>query len=132
MKKMYLFLVLVYLVSIVFLFSCASGPAAETVDLATAQSRAAAALEKAKSVKADVAVKPEFGRAQASYSEAQGMAGNVAIPKYLEAEGLFLAAHDAAVAKRTEAQKQLEKARADIKAVEDEETRLKQDQGGAR
>jgi uncharacterized iron-regulated membrane protein len=130
MKKFCLFLLC--LAGIVFLFSCASGPATEAVDLTTAQNRAAAALEKAKSVKADVAVKPEFDKAQASYSEAQGMTGEAAIPKYLEAESLFLAAYDAAVAKRAEAQKQLEKAKADIKAVEDEETSLKQEQGGAR
>jgi hypothetical protein len=129
MKK--ICLVLLFPISFMLLFSCSSTPQAEVVDLATAQSRAADALAKAKSVKADVAVKAEFDRAQASYTEAQGITGDAAITKYLEAEGLFLAAHDAAVVKRDEARKQLDKAKSDIKALEDEASSLQREQGGA-
>jgi hypothetical protein len=128
MRKTYLFLL--SFISIVLLFSCASAPTTE-VDLATAQGRASSAMEKAKSVKADVAVKTEFGRGQTAYTEADGLTGDAAIPKYLEAEGLLLAAHDAAVAKRDEAQKQLQKAKSDIKALEDQEANLKQEQEGS-
>ncbi|MDR3199860.1 MAG: hypothetical protein LBT68_00245 [Spirochaetales bacterium] len=129
-------LVFLTIISVVLLFSCGSAPAAtEVVDLATARSRADDALAKAKSVKADVAVKPDFDKAQAAYTEAGGLeasSGDAAITKYLETEGLFLAAHDAAVTKREEARKQLDKAKSDIKAVEDEASALQKEQGGAR
>jgi hypothetical protein len=115
------------------MFSCASAP--DAVDITTAQTRADAAREKAKSVKADLAVKEDFARGQAVYGEAEGLmpaGGDSAVAKFLEAEGLFLAAHDAAVVKRDEARKQLEKAKSDIKAVEAEAETLKREQGGAR
>jgi hypothetical protein len=130
MKK--IFLLLTMLISAVFFFACASTPPAEVATLTSAQDRAEAAMQKAKSVKADVAVKADFNKAHSAYTEAQGMTGETAIPKYLEAEGLFLTAHDAAVSKREDARKQLEKAKTDIKAVESEAEELKkQQQGGA-
>jgi hypothetical protein len=124
------------MLSIALLFSCGSTPpaATEAVDLTTAKNRADAALAKAKSVKADVSVKADFDKAQAAYTEAGGLAstsGDAAITKYLDAEGLFLVAHDAAVVKREEARKQLDKAKSDIKAVEDEAAALQKEQGGA-
>ena len=130
MRKVILFLFVA--AGAAFFFSCASGPSAETVTLEAAQDRAQAAMEKAKSVKADVAVKTDFAGAMTVYDEAKAASGDAAIPKYLEAEGRFLAAHDLAVTKREEANKQLNKARSDIKAVEDEAEMLqKEQQGGA-
>jgi hypothetical protein len=131
MKKTYIFFLLA--LSICLLFSCATTP--ETVDPLTAQNRANAAREKAQSVKADLAVKADFDKAQATYKDAEGLlpaGGAPVIEKFLEAEGLFLAAHDAAVAKREEARKQLEKAKSDIQAVETEAETLLREQGGAR
>jgi hypothetical protein len=130
MRRKYIFLCAALCV---LMFSCASAP--DTVDIATAQSRADAAREKAQSVKADLAVKADFARAQAAYGDAEGLlpaGGDPAIAKFLEAESLFLAAHDAAVVKRDEARKQLEKAKSDIKAVEAEAETLKREQGGGR
>lgn len=131
MKKKYIFLLTV--LSAFLLFSCATTP--ETVDLLTAQNRANAAREKAQSVKAELAVKADFDKAQTAYKEAEGLVpagGSPAIEKFLEAESLFLAAHDAAAAKRDEARKQLEKAKSDIKAVEAEAETLRREQGGAK
>lgn len=131
MKKPYMFLLTV--VGAFLLFSCATAP--ETVDLMAAQNRAGAAREKAESVKADIAAKDDFEAAQASYKDGEGLlptGGTAAVEKFLEAERLFLAAHDAAVAKRDEASKQLEKAKSDIKAVEAEAETLQREQGGAK
>jgi hypothetical protein len=104
--------------------------------LSAARSRAAAAQEKAKTAKADVAVKADYGKAQTAYSEAQSLGaagGDAAIAKYLEAEKLFLAAASAADTKREEALKQLNKAKSDIKSLEEEAAVLQQEQeGGAR
>ena len=129
MRKAILFLFVA--VGAAFFFSCASGPPADAVTLEAAQDRAQAAMEKAKSVKADVAVKADYNNAMTVYDGAKAATGEAAIPQYLEAEGLFLAAHDVAVAKRDEARKQLDKARSDIKALEDEAEMLQQEQEGA-
>ena len=121
MRKLVLFLCVA--AGAALLFSCASTPAADGPDLATAKNRADSAISKAQSVKADVAVKPDFDKARASYREAQGLEASnqaQAIAKYLESERQALAAHDATLAKRAEAQKQLDKAKSDIKAIEAE------------
>ena len=130
MKKFILFLFIA--AGAAFLFSCASAPEplVDGVGIEAARSRAQAAMEKAKSAKADVAVKADFAKAETVYNEAGTMEGETAIRKYLEAEGLFLASHDAAVAKRDEANRQLDKARSDIKALEDEAEMLIEELGG--
>ncbi len=123
------------------LFSCASAPekpqpeeeAVSAVQTAAVQAtadrekaRAVDAMNKAKSVKADVAVKDEYSKAMGVFNEAESLvsAGIDKIPaaqaKYLESEKLFLAAHDNTLVKREEALKQLEKAKQDIKNVEKE------------
>ncbi len=151
MKK--LLLVLPFFV----LFSCASAPvkenaadeapaaaqttapaAPEAVTVETAEkekNRAIEAMNKAKSVKADVAVKDEFGKALGIFNEAETLsasgAGNVAAAagKYLESEVLFLEAYEKAKAKREEAVKQLDKAKADIKNVEEDAKAMEAEQG---
>ena len=108
-----------------FFFSCATAPPAQpAVDLETAKSRADDALAKAKTAQADVAVKAEYDRAERAYNEAKGLEASAeaqAIEKYLECESTALAAYNAAIAKREEARKQLEKAKSDIKALEEAE-----------
>ena len=123
MRKALSFLLI--LISATAFFSCASTPppAEQTVDLATAKSRATDALAKAKAVMADVAVKADYEKAQSSFKEAQGLETSAeaqAIAKYLECERTALASYNAAVAKRDEARKQLDKAKSDIKALETE------------
>jgi hypothetical protein len=79
-------------------------------------------MEKAKSVKADVSVKAHYEAAFSSYTEAESLAAADSIDgikKYLEAETAFLEAHDEALVKREEAQRQLSRAREAIKSVED-------------
>ena len=125
MRKTLLFFSIV--VSAIVLFSCASAPAADQVDLATAKGRAGDALAKAKTVNADVAVKADYDMAQTSYKAAQGLEASAeaqAIQGYLECERQALAAHDAALAKREEARRQLDKAKNDIKALEDEDAQI--------
>ncbi|MFP3091326.1 hypothetical protein LQZ21_13475 [Treponema sp. TIM-1] len=130
-----------------FLFSCASPPPPETtapppqapakappqekMDFAEAKARAVSAMDKAKSVKADVSVKDHYTTAFSTYTEAESLAavGSAdGIGKYLEAETAFLAAHDEAIAKREEAQRQLGRAREAIKTVEDEATEFDRQQ----
>jgi len=117
------------------LFACSSTPESGSSDgsstsdkpstVAEARDRAATAMDKAKSIKADVAVKDEYNNALSAFNEAEDMnksnAGQESvIDKYMEAERLFLAVYDDALAKREEALKQMEKADSEIKEVEDE------------
>ncbi len=118
---------------ILFLFSCASSPdkgttdgssaLQEPTDMRTAKNRAVDAMNKAKSIKADIAVKDDYNSALAVFNEAekeaQAATNELATTnKYLEAERLFLAAYENARAKREEATKQLNKAKEDIHQVE--------------
>jgi hypothetical protein len=93
-------------------------PAAAVTD----RGRATEAMDKAKSLKADVAVKKEFEAAQALFDEAEALSAESeeeAAQKYLEAEIQFNTAYEDAVAKREEALRQLNLARDAIKSVED-------------
>jgi len=132
MRKVILFLCMC--VGAALLFSCASAPQtdgfAAPVSSDAARDKAQAAMEKARSVRADIAVMDDFTTGQATFNLAQSLSGEAAIAKYQEAEKLFLAAHDTTVAKREEANKQLEKARNDIKALEQDVEMFKQGQGG--
>ncbi len=129
---------LLLLLPILVFYSCASAPekAVEPVAAPVVQpapvitadmekGRATDAMNKAKSVKAEVAVKKEFDSAMSIYNEANTLAAaggekvKTAAAKYLESETLFLAAYENAKVKKEEAMKQLEKAKADIKNVED-------------
>ena len=130
---------------ILFLFSCASSADKKTgaddssslygvvKDIATAKSRAVDAMNKAKSVKADVAVKDDYNKALGVFNDAEKDASNpsnelAVINKYLDAEKLFLAAYDSAKAKRDEAQKQINKAKEDINRVESEAEAFEKEQ----
>lgn len=112
----------VFLPVLVVLFSCAStqtGPSGK--DLAEQ------ARDKAVSVKAEVAAKDEFAAAQAAFDEAASLeSGNKAAAqaKYQEAEGLFNAVYESVKSRRDAAQKELDKARSDIKNVEAEAAEL--------
>jgi hypothetical protein len=134
MQKIFVALVLTGL----FFVSCASGPQTQTqtdsvaapsqsVDLTTAKARADAAKEKAKAAKADIAVKADYDKGQSAYTEAESSGG---VDKYIEAEKLFLASADAAEAKRAEAQRQIDKAKSDIKEVENAAEALRKEQSG--
>jgi hypothetical protein len=133
------------LAAVVF-FSCKSAPAPEPepqpapplsaaepqADVSADRSRAVEAMNLAKSVKADVAVKDAFNRALGVFNNAESLAASnsasAAVDQYREAEGLFLDAHKEALAKRDEAQRQLTLAREAIKSVEDDAAALDQEQ----
>jgi hypothetical protein len=97
----------------------ASGGAAE-------RKRALEAMDKAMSIKAEVAVKDLFDAAQKALDEGDARAAAASAEdggpprKYLEAEEGFLAAYDSAYAKREEALRQLQLARDAIKSVEED------------
>ncbi|MCL2480564.1 MAG: hypothetical protein FWF38_02520 [Spirochaetaceae bacterium] len=118
---------------ILFLFSCKSAPAPDAdganvqkaIDIVTAKSRAVDAMDKAKSIKADVAVSDEYNSALDVFNEAEKDAQNpgdllAVTNKYLEAERLFLATYESARSKKEEAQRQLNRAKDAIKQVENE------------
>jgi hypothetical protein len=86
------------------------------------QGRATQAMNRAKSIKADVEFKKEFDAAQALFDEAESLKAvseEESAQKYLEAETRFKAAYETAAAKRDEAQRQLDLAQEAIKSVED-------------
>jgi len=148
---------LLLLLPILVLFSCASAPEKavepaavavvqpepsqaiteqirETDAMNKAKAKATEAMDKAKSVKAEVAVKADFSKALGIYNEANTLAAaggdkvKTATAKYLESEGLFLAVYEKAKLKKEEAMKQLEKAKADLKNVEDDAAALEAEQ----
>lgn len=135
MKKLF------WLLPLVVLFSCKSTPAPEPspagaveqrTDVTADRSKAVEAMNLAKSVKADVAVKDVFDRALRIFNNAESSAASGSVPaavnQYREAEKLFLDAHAQAVAKRDEAQRQLSLAREAIKAVEEDAAALDREQ----
>jgi hypothetical protein len=125
------------------LWSCASGKPAQTgtppvkIDISTARARAQAAMDKAKTAKADIAVKEMFNTAMDTWNTAESRASSSpdqALDMYLNAEKQFLAAHDEANVKKAEAQRLLDLARSAIKGVEDDAEAYAQEQreaGGA-
>ena len=131
---------------ILFLFSCKSAPAPtdltdgttvaeKAMDIATAKGRAVDAMDKAKSIKADVAVSDEYNSALDVFNDAEKEAQNasnllVATDKYLEAERLFLAAYESARVKKEEALRQLNKAKEDIRQLENEAEAFDKEQSG--
>jgi hypothetical protein len=120
------------------LLSCASAPAPEApveapvpppethtadtpADSSAEKNRALEAMNKARSVKAEVAVKAVFDEAMTIYNRAESLAssGSAAGNTYLEAEKNFLAAYEAALAKREQAERQLALAREAVKQAEE-------------
>jgi hypothetical protein len=133
---------LIWLLPLAIFFSCKSAPepaplqpvspVEQQTDASADRNKAVEAMNLAKSVKADVAVKDEFNRALGVFNDAESLAASNSVPaagdKYREAEKLFLDAHKQAVAKREEAQRQLTLAREAIKAVENDAAALDQEQ----
>ena len=141
MKKILIFLPFVLLL----LFSCSSTPKGNVTDnaldslkpkdIGTAKSRAVDAMNKAKSIKAEVAVKDDFNNALNVFNDAEkdaAAATNVpaTIDKYLQSEELFLAAYASARVKKEEAQRQLNKAKEDIRQVENNAEAFDKEQSG--
>ena len=98
----------------------ATPPPAATVNLADAKARAASALDKAKSIKADVAVKADFDKAMQVYNQAANAVEADAVKQYLDAETQFLDTYNKAKTMRDAAMDQINKAKSDIKSAEDE------------
>jgi hypothetical protein len=100
-----------------------AAPPAPAAPLATAaRNKALAAMEAAKSIKADVAVKDVYNTALTAFNEGEALGSSApgADGKYLEAERGFTAAYNRAQELRSAAQNELTKARQDIKTAEDE------------
>jgi hypothetical protein len=124
MKKVFVLIPIV--ISVFLMISCGSAPAAvteptpsgSTVDVSEARNRAAASREQALSIKAEVAVKPDFDNGETVFNSAETAADPVAA--FLEAERLFTAAYDKAKVLRDAAMNELQKAQAEIKTAEDE------------
>jgi hypothetical protein len=92
-------------------------------------------MEKAKAIKADVAVKEDFNKGLTAFNEGESLSASssdesVTASKYIEAEELFLAAYNSAAAKREAALNQLNKAKEDIKTVEAEAEAADKEQSG--
>ena len=132
MKKIILILVSV------ILFSCASTPETpveeepvkeevqEKVSVTEIRDKAYSAMEKALGIKANVAVKDDYTAAEKMFNEAETLdasdpesAAKAALI-YMDAETAFNTVYDKAYEKRENALKELEKAKEEIKAVEDE------------
>ena len=129
--------ILLILVSVI-LFSCASAPetpveeapakedVAQKVSVTEIRNKAYSAMEKALGIKANVAVKEDYTAAEKMFNEAEALdasdpesAAKAALI-YMDAETAFNTVYDKAYEKRENALKELEKAKEDIKAVEDE------------
>ncbi|MCL2792038.1 MAG: hypothetical protein FWD87_03010 [Spirochaetaceae bacterium] len=141
MKK----ILIVFPFILIFLFSCRSAPApaepvpdvraVPAVGVDEARNRAVNAMERARSIRADVAVRDDFNSALALFNEAEGeprTAGNLQnlVNKYFDAERLFLAAHENTRVMREEAQRQLNRAREDIRQVETAAEAFDREQAG--
>ena len=128
--------ILLILISIV-LFSCASAPeqpveepvkeeVKETMSVTELRNKAYSAMEKALSIKANVAVKEDYAAAEKMFNDAEALdasnpesAAKAALI-YMDAETAFNSVYDKAAEKKENALKELEKAKEDIKAVEKE------------
>jgi hypothetical protein len=137
MKKLF------WLLPLAVFFSCKSAPSPEPgsppssaveqpAGVSADRNKAVEAMNLAKSVKADVAVKDDFNRALGIFNKAESLAASGSVPaavdQYREAARLFLDAHKQAAAKRDEAQRQLTLARDAIKAAEADAAALDQEQ----
>jgi len=150
---------------IILLFSCRSRPAIveeevpekepkveeiAEIELAVggvAKSRAVEAMERARSIRADVAVREDFNAALAVFKEAEKEIDNAnkelvvrnfleaerivlnAETLFLEAEELFLRAYETTRIKREEARIELNRARSEIRRVESEATGVAEELG---
>ena len=134
----------------VLLFSCASAPekpveeetvieeVQKPISITEIRNKAYSAMEKALSIKANVAVKDDYKAAEKMFNDAEALdasnpeAAAKASLIYLDAETAFNTVYDTAYEKRENARKELEMAKGDIKAAEDEaEIAEKEAAGGA-
>ncbi len=129
--------ILLILLSII-LFSCASAPekpveeepvaeeVKEKVSITEIRNKAYSAMEKALSIKANVAVKEDYAQAEKMFNDAEALdasdpeAAAKAALIYLDAETAFNTVYEKAYEKRENALKELEMAKNEIKAVEEE------------
>ncbi|QQO08630.1 hypothetical protein [Breznakiella homolactica] len=112
-------------------FSCASSPSPESgaADAAASKDRAVKAMEDARSIKANVAVKDEFDAAMDAFNQGEAIAtGDAAAEKYREAERLFISSYNKAKTQRDAAMDQLNRAKLEIKGAEDDAAALEQAQ----
>jgi hypothetical protein len=119
MKKLF------FILSILVLFGCKTAP--QTGGETSARDKALAALESARSIKADVAAKDLFDPAMAAFNEAESLGSSSAAAandKYLAAEQGFTAAYNKARDLRASAQDELTKAKQEIKNVESDAAEL--------
>ncbi len=122
----------------IILFSCASTPETpveeepvkeevqEKVSITEVRNKAYSAMEKALGIKANVAVKEDYADAEKMFNEAESLdasdpesAAKAALI-YMDAETAFNSVYDKAFEKRENALKELEMAKEEIKAVEEE------------
>ncbi len=129
--------ILLLLITIV-MFSCASAPeqppveqpepeaVQKPVSITDVRNRAYSAMEKALSIKANIAVKDEYSEAKKMFDNAEALdasdpeAAAKAALIYLDAETAFNTVYDTAFTKRENASKELQMAKDDIKAVEED------------
>lgn len=121
----------------VLLFSCASAPekpadeavtdkVKETLSISEIRDRAYSAMEKALGIKANVAVKQDYAAAEKMFNDAEALdasnpeAAAKAALIFLDAETAFNSVYETASEKKENALNELEKAKEDIKAAEDE------------
>ncbi|MDR0389103.1 MAG: hypothetical protein LBH73_03465 [Spirochaetaceae bacterium] len=122
---------LLFLLPILVLFGCKTTPKTES---ASGRDKALAALESARSIKADVAAKDIFDPAMAAFNEAEGLASSSAAAaneKYLAAEQGFTSAYNRARDLRRAAQDALDKAKEEIRNVENDAAELEESRKAA-
>jgi hypothetical protein len=126
---------LLFLAPILVFLGCASVPQTQPqTGGASARDKALAALELARSVKADVAVKDLFDPALSAFNEAESLAASSAAEaneKYLSAEQGFTSAYNRARELRNAATDELNKAKEQIKNVENDAAELEESRRAA-
>ncbi|MDR1429825.1 MAG: hypothetical protein LBI85_06000 [Spirochaetaceae bacterium] len=125
MKKM------LFLVPILVFFGCKTVP---QTGGNSSKDKALAALELARSVKADVAAKDIFDPALAVFNEAEGLASSSSAEannKYLTAEKGFTNAYNRARELRGAAQNELDKAKQEIRNAENDAAELEESRRAA-
>lgn len=120
---------LLLLAPILVFFGCKTVP--QTGEVAS-RDKALAALELARSVKADVAAKDIFDPAFAAFNEAESLAASAeADGKYRTAETGFTNAYNRARDLRSAAQNELDKAKQEIRNAENDAAELEESRRAA-
>ncbi|MDR1178130.1 MAG: hypothetical protein LBK64_04815 [Spirochaetaceae bacterium] len=122
---------LLLLAPILVFFGCKTVPQKGEV---SSRDKALAALESARSVKADVAAKDIFDPAFAAFNEAESLASSSpaeADKKYTTAETGFTSAYNRARDLRSAAQNELDKAKQEIRNAENDAAELEESRRAA-